>query len=470
MIHQSIEIVRPGDLNYDEVSPGWNILYHHEHPLEIMLPKTVHDVGACLLDATQRKVPFRIRSGGHDVNGYSSAGGCAIIDLRHLDSIAIDEQAGTVTVGPTVRFQKLYPALAEHDLVVPAGICLDVAVGGHALGGGNGYLHRFLGASCDQVIGLKMIDPRGALVSASAEENPDLFWALRGAGNANFGIVVEYTYRTTKVGKFSTFALTWDWEDYDDIFNRWQAWAPYADTRLTSTVTLYKDEFAAMGMFAGPRQELLSLLPDWIRKTTKGRDLTIDEYPRYDTAMGGLMGHYVQGDNSISHEHSTFSAAATMHQTLDAKAVAEYKHAVRNSPGTSSIVLFARGGRICGVPTEFNAYRYRTQSIESMFRTTWKDDKTQQPCLDWITGTYDQLKSNYEGVYKNWTYSSINAGMYEWYGELIPELVRIKRKYDPQNIFHNPQSLPVYVSQEHIKDWHLPETVVQALRAQGSLA
>ncbi|CAG7952027.1 unnamed protein product [Penicillium salamii] len=463
-----MEIISVGDIRYEEHSNGWNILYGHK-PSSILLPRTAEEAASCLRNVIRRKEKFRIRSGGHDVNGYSAADGVVVIDLRHLDSIDISDDSTQVKVGPAVKFRKLYPALADRKLVVPAGICDDVAVGGHALGGGNGYLHRFLGASCDMVIDMKLIDCHGRLIHANSKDNPDLFWALRGAGNANFGMVIEYTYRTTKVEKFSTFALTWKWDEYKKAFSQWQNWAPFADTRLTSTFTLYKDEITAMGMFAGPKDQLMSILPSFISKPSTGKNLWVYEYDRYDLALNELMSHYVQGDSSVAHEHATFAAAAAMCNLLDDAALLDFEEVIRNSPGTSSVVFFARGGRICGVPSDFNAYRYRSQSLEPMFRTTWKNEGDREGCLNWIIDSYRRLKSNFEGVYKNWTYSMVECGMYDWYGDFIPRLVGTKRNFDPENIFSNPQSLPVYVTQKHISDWDLPKSVVDILARQGSL-
>lgn len=465
-----IEEARPGDPTYEDVSLGWNTLYKH-HPAVVRLPKTQEEAATCLKEAIDAKQPFRIRSGGHDVNGYSSADGVVVIDLRNLNSIVVSEDESLVTVEPAARFRNLYPALSDHKLVVPAGICTDVAVGGHALGGGNGYLHRYLGASCDKIVDMKLVDWQGNIIHANAKENPDLFWALRGAGNMNFGMVLEYTYSTTRIETFSTFALTWTWDDYDRIFQLWQNWAPFADTRLTSTFTLYKDEITAMGLFAGSKQELISLLPPFITEEHKGGEaLGIDEYDRYDHALDGLMSHYVQGDNSVSHEHATFAAAATMCKLLPEETLPLYRDNIRNSPGTSSTVFFARGGRICGVPADFNAYRYRTQKLEPMFRTTWKDGGVERDaCLQWIVDSYEKFKPGFEGVYKNWTYSKVKCGMLEWYGENIPRLVAVKRKYDPQNLFFNEQSLPTEITIRQVEEWKLPEGVVDVLREQGSL-
>jgi FAD/FMN-containing dehydrogenase len=436
-----IDVVRPGDSTYEEVKDGWNLLHQHK-PAEVRFPKTVEEAAACLTDVVDGKTAFRIRSGGHDINGYSSADDAVVIDLRHLDSIVISDDSTHVAVGPAVRFNKLYPALASRKLVVPAGAGEDVAVGGHALGGGNGYLQRFLGASCDQIINLKMIDSRGLIIQANAKENSDLFWALRGAGNMNFGLVFEYTYRTTRVEKLSTFAITLDWDD-DEVFDLWQRWAPFADTRLTSTFTLHEESMAVLGMFAGPQAELTSLLPDFLLHPRRGEALSVEEYDGYDRALTGLMSYYLQGGSSEDYEHATFASAAVMCNLLDRNAQADFKDVVRHSPGISSIVVFARGGRICGVPSDFNAYRYRTQHLEPMIRTTWRDDVDREACLAWVSDSYQRLKPNFQGIYKNWASAHVEPSMYQWYGDDIPRLVSTKRRIDPDNVFSNPQSIPL---------------------------
>lgn len=110
--------------------------------------------------------------------------------------------------------------------------------------------------------------------------------------------------------------------------------------------------------------------------------LSVDVYDQFDNALDGLMSHYVQGDNSVSHEHATFAAATAMCNLLTEDVMEGFKDQIRKFAGTSSIVIFARCGRICRVPSEVNAYRFRTQRFEPMFNTTWSDDKDREVGLD----------------------------------------------------------------------------------------
>lgn len=463
-----IEVIRPADTRYDTARKGWNLLHQHT-PAEIWFPRTAEAAAACLQDVLSRGAAFRIRSGGHDINGYSSIDDGVVIDLRHLNSIEISDDSASATVAPGVRFRQLYPTLAQRKLVVPAGICDDVAVGGHALGGGNGYLHRFLGASCDQVIGLRMIDADGSVIRATAEENPDLFWALRGAGNANFGLVLEYTYRTTYVDKLSSFARSYSWDEYDEIFDSWQHWAPFADNRLTSTLTISKRGISVMGMFAGPLGDLTAQLPAFVHGAGSQPTAALDEYDGYDNALAGLMSYYVEGDDAVAQDNANFATAAVMSDLQSSDTTTAFKDAILNSPATSSVVFFARGGQICDVPAGFNAYRYRSQLLEPMIRTTWAHDGDRDACLAWVAATYNTLKPNFQGVYKNWASSFVETNPYQWYGDDLPRLINIKRQYDPHNAFHNPASLPTQVTEQQCLDWELPPRVVNMLRQHDSL-
>jgi hypothetical protein len=116
-----------------------------------------------------------------------------------------------------------------------------------------------------------------------------------------------------------------------------------ADTRLASTSTLYNDEITTRGMFAGPNKELLSLLPDFIIKPSTSEAPSTEEHDRYDSALNGLMSQYVQGGSSVALEHAMFAAAAVICNSLDSISLQDFKDFIRHSPGTSSIVRFARG-------------------------------------------------------------------------------------------------------------------------------
>src|SRR5262249_51234545 len=137
-----------------------------------------------------------------------------------------------------VRLMQLYDALWEHKSVVPGGSCATVGVAGLTLGGGFGLLARHMGLTCDNLLGLKMVDAHGKIVEADEKTNPDLFWACRGGGGGNFGIVTEFTYRMHPIGNVSIFKLKWNWTDMPAIIKAWQEWAPHADDSVTSVLTL----------------------------------------------------------------------------------------------------------------------------------------------------------------------------------------------------------------------------------------
>ncbi|MCM6778432.1 FAD-binding oxidoreductase [Nocardia sp. CDC159] len=466
---RGIDAVRPGDEAYEETRLGWNLLYQRR-PAEILLPTTTEEVVACIRNVTHRKVPFRVRSGGHDYDGESSVDDGVVIDLRRLNNIAIDDDVARVRVGPGATLGAVYAALAPHKLALAAGLCSGVRVGGHCLGGGNGLLHRFLGVNCDQLLAATMVTATGEVIQASADQNPDLLWALRGGGNGNFGIVTELIYQATPVTEFASLVLSWDPADYEQVLRAWQDWAPFTDTRLTSTFVISKDRVMVMIMFAGPEKALSTLLPRFLTERACATGQRIREYGDYAAALTGIMSEYASVDNADFDEHVMWSSVAVMTDQLDETARAIIGSAVRGGPGQSSVAIYARGGKICEPAPDATAYPWRTSTLEPLLRTTWQDENDREPCMSWIDELFHQLEPYIHGVYKNGSMTYLVKSRYRWYAGNLPKLIAIKRTYDPDNVFSHPAGLPVYVTQQHIDEWDLPADIVAELRAQGSLA
>ena len=131
----------------------------------------------------------------------------------------------------------------EHGVTIPAGTSASVGIVGLTLGGGIGMLSRLFGLTCDQLLEVEMVQACGKfgakLIRANEQENPNLFWACRGGGGGNFGIVTSLTFRVHPMKNVSIFSITWEWEDFIAAFQAWQNWAPYIDERLTSSIELF---------------------------------------------------------------------------------------------------------------------------------------------------------------------------------------------------------------------------------------
>jgi len=187
------EIVVAGNPDYDTTRSVWNAMVD-KRPGLIAICTSTSDVVAVVDAARAAGIDPAVRGGGHSVAGNSISEGGVTIDLRGLRDVTVDPERKLVRAGGGCLLGDIDEATAPHGLVVPAGVMSRTGVGGLALGGGFGWLSRKYGLTCDNVESFDVVLANGDVVVASADEHPDLFWALRGGGG-NFGVVTRFTFR-----------------------------------------------------------------------------------------------------------------------------------------------------------------------------------------------------------------------------------------------------------------------------------
>src|SRR5207247_7511275 len=166
------------------------------------------------------------RGGGHSYGGYSTTPG-VVIDVSRIAGVQVVPTGRTATVGAGARLIDVYDALWRHGLTIPAGSCATVGIAGLTLGGGVGFSARQLGLTCDRLHSAQVVLASGTAVRCSAAEHRDLFWALRGGGGGNFGIVTHFTFRPAPVDKVATFSIEWPWAQAEQAVAAWQKFAPH---------------------------------------------------------------------------------------------------------------------------------------------------------------------------------------------------------------------------------------------------
>ncbi|WP_330179024.1 FAD-binding oxidoreductase [Nocardia sp. NBC_01503] len=185
-------VITPKDAEYDVARQVWSGCFDRR-PAVIVQPASAAGVARALLHARRHGLDITVRGGGHNYAGHAVADDAMLIDLGALDGITIDPVSKTAKVGGGATWAQVDAATAEHALAVTGGFISDTGVGGLTLGGGMGWLTSLFGLSCDSVLSAHVVTADGHIVTASADENPDLHWALRGGGG-NFGIVTEFTF------------------------------------------------------------------------------------------------------------------------------------------------------------------------------------------------------------------------------------------------------------------------------------
>jgi FAD/FMN-containing dehydrogenase len=187
------QVVRPGDADYEQARRVYNQMID-ARPAAVVRCTDVDDVVAVVQYAAQSGAPLAVRGGGHSVPGFGTADAAVVADLSRMAAVAVDPVSRTARAGGGATWGGFNEATAAHGLATTGGIVSTTGIGGLTLGGGIGYLARGYGLSCDNLLSAQVVTADGSVVTASADERPDLFWALRGGGG-NFGVVTELTYR-----------------------------------------------------------------------------------------------------------------------------------------------------------------------------------------------------------------------------------------------------------------------------------
>ncbi|GHH33142.1 FAD-binding oxidoreductase [Lentzea cavernae] len=228
------QLVLAGDDSF--AYQGFNPVWDGQKPAAVAKVTSAADVQACV-EAARGRVAVAARSGGHSYAGYSSPPGGLQVDVRGLAEVEV-LPGGQVRIGSGAALGDVSKALAASGLCLPTGTCPSVGVAGLTLGGGIGVLSRKYGLTCDHLVSATVVTADGRLLTASAEKEPDLFWALRGGGGGNFGIVTEFVFATVPAPEVAVFSLSYPAGAAADALGAWQRWIAQAPNELWSNVVV----------------------------------------------------------------------------------------------------------------------------------------------------------------------------------------------------------------------------------------
>lgn len=217
-------LVQAGEVDYDEARSIYNAMIDRE-PRYIVYCENVADVISAVNFARENEIRTSIRSGGHNGPGLALVDDGLVIDLSNMNGIRVDPNEKTAWVEGGCTWGDVDHATHAFGLATPAGIISTTGVGGLTLGGGHGYLSRKYGLTIDNLLGADVVLPNGNLVHASKNENPDLFWALRGGGG-NFGVVTSFKYRLHPVKNVIAGPLFWPLDQVENTMKWYREWLP----------------------------------------------------------------------------------------------------------------------------------------------------------------------------------------------------------------------------------------------------
>src|SRR3989449_4831241 len=230
------DVVLRGAADYQQARLLFNTRFDAFKPRAVVFCESLADVQRTVRWAQRHAVRIVPRSGGHSYGGYSTTPG-VIVDVSRLKGVVLDRH-GHAVIGAGARLIDVYDDLARHGRTVPAGSCPSVGIAGLALGGGVGFASRKFGLTCDNLLEATIVLADGSAVVCNTNRYQDLYWALRGGGGGNFGIVTRLVFRTHPTSQVVTYALEWPWSDAERIVQAWQRLAPHAPDGLFSVLNL----------------------------------------------------------------------------------------------------------------------------------------------------------------------------------------------------------------------------------------
>lgn len=431
-------VILQGSPGYDEARQNYNGRFN-KFPIVIVYCEVTQDVVNAILWVRKYRLPFRIRDGGHSYEAFSLVGGGLVIDISRLLKLQINRENGTVQIGAGFRLLPLYEALWNQRVTIPGGTCPTVGVSGLTLAGGYGFLSRLWGMTCDNLLEVEMVTARGKIIRANHNQNPDLFWACRGGGDGSFGVITSFTFRVHPIENVARYRLTWDFADLEKVVRYWQMWAPRADDRLTSLLLLpaqNQGDLRSSGVFVGSEEELRWILRP-LQEGTGPKTVEFHSTTWIETV-------HVFAGQPVKQELFK-NSSAYVYEPLSDAALDVLIHNLQTAPGSANVVSFdAYGGSIRLVPSNATAFVHRKALFVMQYQSYWAQDEEADKNIQWIEQFRKTMLPYTRGAYRNYCDSMIPDWPTAYFGENLARLKRVKQMYDPKNLFHFQQSIPIY--------------------------
>ncbi|HEY4633094.1 MAG TPA: FAD-binding oxidoreductase [Candidatus Limnocylindrales bacterium] len=435
------EVITPDAPDYDDARRVWNAMFDRR-PALVVRPGSVEDVRAAVRFGRERDLEIAVRGGGHSAVGHSTTDGGLVIDLARMDEVTVDPSRRLAHTGGGALLGRLDIAAQAHGLVCPVGVVGHTGVAGLTLGGGVGRLQRRFGLTIDSLRAVELVTADGRLVRATADEEPELFWGLRGAG-ANFGVVTSLElalhpfsgtlHRGVHIHPASDIHRVWP------IFRDFVAAAP-DEIAAIFTVALAEPAADYPDAVAGRPIVVISY-----NHSGAGEEVERDIAPLLagpvPASVTATSEPYLVAQRSSDLELAWGSRTAILGgfvadcppAVLDA-----FVAHVENVPGDSSISVTAMGGAIGRVPDDATAFTGRTHQFDVSPDTAWSD-----PALDAANATWTREAMAIvepgllPGRYIN-ELSEAGADVTRAsYGDAkLARLQVLKRAWDPSNVFH----------------------------------
>jgi FAD/FMN-containing dehydrogenase len=432
------DTLRIGDAEYDAARRVWNGMIDR-HPALIARCANPGDVVRALALARAEGLPVAVRGGGHSAAGLAVADGGLVIDLSPMRDVAVDPAARTARAGGGATWGDFDRATQAHSLATTGGAISTTGIAGLTLGGGLGWLMRSYGLACDNLIAADVVTADGRQVTASADENADLFWGLRGGGG-NFGVVTSFTYRLHPVGPMLGGMLVHPAARADAVLRHYRDATSAAPDGLTT--------FAAL-MTSPDGAPIVAVLPSWNGPLAEGEAAVrpLREFgPPLADQVGPMAYTQLQSmlDEGFPSGLQVYWRSDFLTDLNNEAIAAIVDHFGRITSPLSAIIIEQLGGAVARVGADDTAFTHRDADYNLAIVGRWTDPAEADRHVAWVRGLAAALRPFARGVYVNYLGvgddpSRVRAA---YRPETFARLAALKAKYDPTNLFRLNQNIP----------------------------
>jgi FAD binding domain/Berberine and berberine like len=455
------DVIAPDGPDYESVRKPAMARFESVRPQAVVLCETSADVSATIAFARRSRLQIAIRSGGHSVAGHSSTKGI-VVDVTPMSAVSVED--GVATVGAGVCLGDLYDALQEHEVTIPAGCGPSVGIAGLTLGGGIGILGRKYGLTCDHLLRATIVLADGRVVECDEHRHKDLFWALRGAGGGNFGVVTSLVFSTVPALPTAVFHLVWPLDQAAALVEAWQDCAPTANDGLDATLRLTagdrerRPDVDVVGAAVGSEADATEFIAALTAQSgTEPAEKWRQQMP-YREAKRCLDEIGTGGDQPDQPEQPTahrpapagqlFTKSEFFRQSLPRDTITELVNTLSHGVATGhtrEIDFLAWGGAYNRVRADATAFPHREELllVQHLLDVAPDASKSQRDAgASWLARSWALVHPwGSGGVYPNFPDPDLQDWALAYYRENHDRLLRVKARYDPENFFRFHQSL-----------------------------
>jgi FAD/FMN-containing dehydrogenase len=437
----------------------FNARWDGTRPKAVVRCTSAQDVAETISFIRRHRLRSAIRSGGHDFAGRSTTTGI-LIDVSPIHAVSVAD--ASITIGAGAVLGEVYTEASRHGVTISGGSCPSVGIAGLTLGGGLGILGRTYGVTSDRLVGARIVLADGAVVDCDEHHDPDLFWALRGAGTGHFGVVTDLVFDPVPVPTVvSNFNLAWPFREAASVAEAWMAWSPAAPDAISASMVLSASAdpeespvVEVFGAMLGGASDARLQVEDLTARLRSDPSRSFAEEMSYEDTLrywGARAGERLEEPRTAPATRSIHAVRSEYFaRALPAGATAALldRFSADRARGQARGLDFSPwGGAYNRIRPDATAFVHRDPSFWIKHEAVVSTDAgaaERAAARDWANASWESVhRYGTGGVFPNFADADLEDWEHAYYGFNLERLLELKTRYDPGNLFRFPQSLPV---------------------------